>query len=57
MMPRDIVASREQAIERALEAGNRILADTMTPAERRAWAERFVDKALKSGLIAIAVSK
>jgi hypothetical protein len=50
--PRDIVASRAEALDKMLVAGRKILA-AHTPAEIEAWANATVDKYLARGIIAI----
>jgi hypothetical protein len=51
--PREIVASRDEAFEKMLAAGRKIL-DRHTDAEIEAWANKTVDAYITAGIIAVA---
>jgi hypothetical protein len=51
--PREVVASRQDAVDRFMEAGRKNLGDIRTEAEILEWAERTTDEYLRRGIIAI----
>ena len=50
--PKDIVASRDEAVAKMRAAADKHLGD-YSEAERQAWAERTADAYIKRGIIAV----
>ena len=50
--PREIVNSREEAVQQFVASANKHLTDR-SESDRKAWAEKTVDAYIKRGIIAI----